>query len=72
MRLIFAALFCVMVSPSAFAEKLPAPFEIDMKKSGKMFADHSLTERLEIAYNMHKLAITNLDLKGGCFHVYDL
>ncbi|HBM3063810.1 TPA: oxidoreductase, partial [Klebsiella michiganensis] len=25
MRLIFAALFCVMVSPSAFAEKLPAP-----------------------------------------------
>ena len=25
MRLIFAALFCVMVLPSAFAEKLPAP-----------------------------------------------
>ncbi|HDX8855349.1 TPA: molybdopterin-dependent oxidoreductase [Klebsiella michiganensis] len=25
MRLIFAALFCVIVSPSAFAEKLPAP-----------------------------------------------
>ena len=25
MRLIFAALFCVMVSPFAFAEKLPAP-----------------------------------------------
>ncbi len=25
MRLIFAALFCVMILPSAFAEKLPAP-----------------------------------------------
>ena len=60
MRLIFAALFCVMVLPSAFAEKLPAPMqtETNVEVTGLCHSVQVCSEKLLEKLGMETIVTT--------------